>query len=70
MLGDSENFVPYAIVAAPFHATIVAAVEGVVTEAVLRLRAGGGATVATLEKRQTKTISHRHPKRPRVHVEG
>ena len=69
VLGHPMDFVPNTIMAATFHATIVAAVEGVVTEAVLLLSAGRGAAVTILEKWQAEAVPHRHPKGPGVHIE-
>ena len=49
VLRDLEDFVANPVVAAPFHTTIVAAVEGVVTKSVERLLAVRGAAVTSLK---------------------
>ena len=64
VLGNSEDFVPYAIMSAPLHAVIVAAVESVIAKGVLRLEAGRGATIAGRKKRKAEAVSHRCSKGP------
>ena len=57
-LGFSEDFVPESVVATPFKAVVVMAVEGVVAQRILDDVAGVGAALLFQKERDTETVAH------------